>query len=133
MKVKGIELMKMIADGKIKEGTKIKIVGRFCSGRDKYFEFKKSSTFEIFDTENKLYDKDKWTGHITLCDLMRYSFEILEDKTEEIEEIQRSDSYVDQINNNRNKINELVKAVNRLNKLHETTIDTSKETNYMTD
>lgn len=114
--------MQMIADGKIKEGTKIKIVGRFCSGRDKYFEFKKSSTFEIFDTENKLYDKDKWTGHITLCDLMRYSFEILEDKTEEIKkidewvtrrngEVTQSEAKIIEIGN---KLNELIKAMNSI-------------------
>ena len=106
MKVKGIELMKMIVDGKIKKDTK----------------------FGVLNKRGMTYTVNATIDDVTMRELLDLDFEILEDKTEEIEEIQRSDSYVDQINNNRNKINELVRAYNSLIKQ-----DTSKETNCMTD
>ena len=84
--------MQMIADGKIKEGTKIKIVGRFANGVDKYFDFEKSSTFEIYYKEKGLYDVGKWTGHVTLYDLINYSFEILEYGMDDIEEFKVSEN-----------------------------------------
>ena len=68
--------------------------------------------FEMINSVSQMYDE----------------VEILEDETDEIEELPRSDSYVTQIEDNRNKINELVRAVNKLNKQ-----DVSKEINCMTD
>lgn len=61
--------------------------------------------------------------------LLNYSFEKLEDKTEEIEELDMTCTYHN-IDHTEimNKINELVRAVNKLNKQ-----DTSKETNCMSE
>ena len=130
MIVKGIELMQMIADGKLKEGTRIKIEGV-------YFEY---TDGEFFNNEFNQYLYN-YLGY-SLKGLVTDTFEILEDKTEEIEEIDTLYSMLDftdikyckgEIDFNfkeiQDKINELVKAVNRLNK----PIDTSKETNCMTD
>lgn len=70
---------------------------------------------------------------------MKVIIEILEDETYEIEELQKSDSYVTQIEDNRNKINELVKAVNKIQKEQVLTkslniiSDCAKETNCMSD
>lgn len=137
MKIKGIELMQMIADGKIKDGTRI-----------------------IHDDEEYLYDKRFNTlgivgGHeditemLTFNELLNDDFEILEDKTEEIKEITingrdvkygsmynwlgncsiHEEKICSAIDTLAMKYNELVRAYNSLIKQQ----DTSKETNCMSD
>lgn len=125
--------MQMIADDKIKDGTKIKIVGRFANGVDKYFDFKKSSTFEIYDKEKGLYDVGKWTGHVTLHDLINYSFEILEDKTEEIKEISKITKEEFERLDKRTLLELIVKNQNKIIDKLNKPIDTSKETNCMSE
>lgn len=116
MKVKGIELMQMIVDGKVNENTKVNI--------DNYYSCSLDFVFEDGRNIFKWLDED---------------FEILEDKTEEIEEIEvdRNNFVHTELGNFKgrkmdiafvNKFNELTKKVNKLNKQ-----DTSKETNCMTD
>ena len=122
--------MKMIADGKIKEGTRIKIEGV-------YFEY---TDGEFFNNEFNQYLYNYFD--YSLKGLVTDTFEILEDKTEEIEEINYyailSTSYnifqknVDEVvKKHTQKINELVKEINQIKK--DKPIDTSKETNCMTD
>ena len=116
MKVKGIELFKMIADGKVNQHTRVSV--------DNYND---CSLDFVFEDGRNIF---KWLDEY---------FEILEDKTEEIEEIQVDDNYyihteLGSFKGRKmdiafvNKLNELTKIVNRLNKQ-----DTSKETNCMTD
>lgn len=129
MKVKGIELMQMIADGKIKDGTEIIC----CFTQDTYF----------YNDHNKnLICKGSFediTDSLILGELITANFEILEDKTEEIEEIKvdRNNFIHTELGSFKgrkmdiafvNKFNELTKIVNKLNKQ-----DTSKETNCMSE
>ena len=65
MKVKGIELFKMIADGKVNQHTRVSV--------DNYND---CSLDFVFEDGRNIF---KWLDEY---------FEILEDKTEEIEEIQ---------------------------------------------
>ena len=106
MKVKGIELFKMIADGKVNQHTRVSV--------DNYNDCSLDFVFE--DSRNIF----KWLDEY---------FEILEDKTEEIEEYKTT--YTERCIDIevRDKLNEVIRAVNKLNK----PIDTSKETNCMTD
>ena len=106
MKVKGIELFKMIADGKVNQHTRVSV--------DNYNDCSLDFVFE--DSRNIF----KWLDEY---------FEILEDKTEEIEEYKTT--YTERCIDIevRDKINEVIRAVNKLNK----PIDTSKETNCMSD
>lgn len=116
MKVKGIELMQMIMSGEIKDGTKIKVI--FGSYRPVY----------IF-RNNCLYEKNEESQEMGVSILLSgHDFEILEDKTEEIEEYKTT--YTERCIDIevRDKLNEVIRAVNKLNKQ-----DTSKETNCMTD
>lgn len=79
MKVKGIELMQMIMSGEIKDGTKIKVI--FGSYRPVY----------IF-RNNCLYEKNEESQEMGVSILLSgHDFEILEDKTEEIEEVDWKD------------------------------------------
>ena len=129
MKVKGIELMKMIADGKIKEGTKI--------NRIDYYDIYKY----VFKNGDLYFNgtSDTLRNFFKIKTILEQDFEILEDKTEEIEEIQADDNYyihteLGSFKGRKmdiafvNKFNELTKIVNKLNKQ-----DTSKETNCMSD
>lgn len=106
MKVKGIELFKMIADGKVNQHTRVSV--------DNYNDCSLDFVFE--DSRNIF----KWLDEY---------FEILEDKTEEIEEYKTT--YTERCIDIevRDKLNEVIRAVNKLNK----PIDTSKETNCMSD
>lgn len=97
--------MQMIADGKLKDNTKIK-----------YYD-------DVY-----LYEDIKEI--LTLNELLNISFEMLEeDTTEEIEELKEYVNYLENQNCIRmaKKINELVRAVNKLNNT------TYKAENCMTD
>ena len=113
--------MQMIADGKIKDGTVINRIDEYCEAYK--YEYKNGNLY--------FNGRENITKMFQLKNIINLDFEILEDKTEEIEELHLEKDYI--INNSidreiQNKINELVKAVNKLNKQ-----DTSKETNCMTD
>lgn len=109
--------MQMIADGKIKKDTK----------------------FGVLNKRGMTYTVNATIDDVTMRELLDLDFEILEDKTEEIEEIQADDNYyihteLGSFKGRKmdiafvNKFNELTKIVNKLNKQ-----DTSKETHCMTD
>ena len=105
MKVKGIELFKMIADGKVNQNTRVSV--------DNYID---CSLDFVFEDGRNIF---KWLDEY---------FEILEDKTEEIEEYKTT--YTERCIDIevRDKLNEVIRAVNKLNKQ-----DTYKETNCITD
>lgn len=118
MKVKGIELMQMIVEGKIKEGFEIQ-----CTDWKGIYIFQK----EEFVSEKigaSIFHR------YSLQDFLNTYFEILEDKTEEIEEIKTKGifDYGELLGLYELKINELVRAYNSLIKQ-----DTSKETQCMSD
>lgn len=120
MIVKGIELMQMIADGKIKDR---KIITRHCSTGD-------IVNYIFEDNEIKLLDAKKPSifDVLGLITILTSDFEILEDKTDEIEEYHTkySERCIDiEV---RKKLNEIIRAVNKLNKQ-----DTSKDENCMTE
>ena len=118
MKFKGYELIKdinVLAIGTIikSEDGKIYILNKKEDG---------TRTFSRKDGTNRRF---------CCYTSLQKEYEILEDKTEEIEELHLEKDYI--INNSfdleiQNKINELVRVVNKINKQ-----DTSKETNCMTD
>lgn len=83
MIVKGIELMQMIADGKIKDG---KIITRHCSTGD-------IVNYIFEDNEIKLLDERKPSifDVLGLITILTSDFEILEDKTDKIEELSNTD------------------------------------------
>lgn len=125
MKVKGIELFKMIKSGEIKNDTRIKVI---------YGNYNPIYIFRNYC----LYDQNNKEMGVSVL-LSEKDFEILEDKTEEIEEIKvdRNNFIHTELGSFKgrkmdiafvNKFNELTKIVNKLNKQ-----DTSKETNCMTD
>lgn len=102
MKVKGIELFKMIVEGKVNQHTRVSV--------DNYNDCSLDFVFEDGRNIFKWLDED---------------FEILEDKTEEIEkiEVDRNNFVHTELGNFKgrkmdiafaNKINELVRAVNSL-------------------
>lgn len=112
-KVKGIELMQMIAEGKIDKKARLIF-------DEEIFQFDESDIVDIVDESYRsifsIYDIEK---------ILRMDFEILEDKTEEIEEIQADDNYyihteLGSFKGRKmdiafaNKINELARAVNSL-------------------
>ena len=77
MKVKGIELFKMIKSGEIKNDTRIKVIYGICN--------------PIYIFRNYcLYDENNKEMGVSVL-LSEKDFEILEDKTEEIEEVDWKD------------------------------------------
>ena len=117
MKVKGIEIMQMIIDGRIQEETEIKCTDGYIG----IYVFKNK------ELKHKVSNVTIFNRY-SLKSFLNTYFEILEDKTEEIEEINYKTSDANTMICI-DKINELVKAVNKLNK----PIDTSKETNCISD
>lgn len=110
-KVKGIELFKMIKSGEIKNDTRIKVI---------YGSYNPIYIFRNYC----LYGKNNKEMGVSVL-LSEKDFEILEDKTEEIEEIQADDNYyihteLGSFKGRKmdiafaNKINELARAVNSL-------------------
>ena len=107
--VKGYELFKMIAENKINERTLVSVLN-----------FEECTLNFVFETDTR-----------SVFDWLDEEFVILEDETDEIEELLTIEDYEcdnTDIRLNRDKINELVRAVNKLNKQ-----DVSKEINCMTD
>lgn len=126
--VKGIELMQMISDGKIKDGTEL------VNNIGTKFIYLDKELCRVVGNEYQNILRGKVYSEL-LYFLNEETFEILEDKTEEIEEIDTLYSMLDftdirfckgEIDFNfkeiQDKINELVKAVNKLNK-QDTEID----------
>ena len=119
MIVKGIELMQMIADGKIKDGTIFSVYSTKYIYSDGCF-------WEYSDK----YGKTNEEMGVSVI-LSNGLFEILEDKTDEIEEYKTT--YTERCIDKevREKLNEVIRAVNKIKKTF--TIDTSKDENCMSD
>ena len=132
--MKVIDLLNKIANNDLPHNTKFKIISYDNSFLCRYDD---SYPGEIW-----VLNEESECSFIYKIDHMRilnYEVEILEDKTEEIEEIQADDNYyihteLGSFKGRKmdiafvNKFNELTKIVNKLNKQ-----DTSKETNCMSD
>lgn len=113
MVYKGYELLKAIADGEIKEGS------RFIDTYGEYI-YKKEETSE----ENILYRIDEVTGEYTIPNCSYFTekgndFELIKDYEIDIDSIEEykqehTERCIDV--DVRNKINELVQAVKQLNK-----------------
>jgi len=112
-KVKGIEIMQMIAEGKIDKKTRLIFDEESYefNGDDIVDDIYRSSIFTIYSIE----------------EILNMDFEILENDTEEIKEIgtnslltiKYSDEFTEKAQNwnfkiLKNKINELIRAVNSL-------------------
>ena len=108
--------MQMIIDGKIKEGTVINRIGN--DGVFKY-EYRNGNLIYI--------EEENIINIFSLKEILDLDFEILEDKKEEIEEIDVKDNRIQATSTGNyaysisqpmkimiNKINELVRAVNSL-------------------
>ena len=120
---KGYELVKAIEDGEIKEGTILIFTSTISKDNKKEVEVVRSPEGLI------LYKKDV-AEILPTSWLFNSKIEILEDNTEEIEELAIINNYSynilskeekikqlkSYIENNRDKINELVRAVNELRK-----------------
>lgn len=114
-KIKMIELLNMITNGKLKNNTKFNIINEDGD----IIKCKYSSTYPgyIWVIDNEEVSFNYKIDHLRI---LSYEVEILEDNTEEIEELQEFE-YVNNydknsIEANRQKINELVKAINKLRK-----------------
>lgn len=129
MIIKGIELMQMIADGKIKEGAEIKCTGSY-------------SGIYVFKNKELKHKRSDATifNRYSLTSFLNTYFEILEDEIDNINKFKVSENKFIKTEIGTwlgrkmdvafaNKINELVRAVNKLNKQE----DTSKDINCMTD
>lgn len=133
-KVKGIELMQMIIDGRIQEETEIKCTDSYNG----IYVFKNK------ELKHKVSDVTIFNRY-SLKSFLNTYFEILENDTEKIKEINTQpgntlftmkcyDGPTEQAEDwnfkiLKDKINELVRAVNKLNKQE----DSFKDINCMTD
>ena len=113
-KIKMIELLNMIANGELKNNTKFNIINEDGD----IIKCKYSSTYPgyIWVIDNEEVSFNYKIDHLRI---LSYEVEILEDNTEEIEELLTIEDYEcdkTDIRLNRDKINELVKAVNKLRK-----------------
>ena len=110
---KGYELIEAIANGKIENYTKIipHYPNDNCTAE--YFEY--AHGFIKVCYKDGCYRNSKYDNDVNVCIFLdnNRSFEILEDNTEEIEELP---DYNYSIKENRDKINELVRAVNAIRK-----------------
>lgn len=108
MKYKGYELLKAIADGEIKEGTKF-IIKDFSNNKIIYFNgndlWCENNGAPVFDT-------------MYLINFLNYTFELIEDEIDidSIEDYKQEHTERCIDVDARNKINELVRAVKQLNK-----------------
>lgn len=112
MKYKGYELLKAIADGEIKEGSR--------------FIFKTNQDIEnvYWNGENFKYVDSKGNVMLDYADieLINGTFELIEDEIDSIEEIYEaendyvSDDILEFFNEDRSAINTLIQAVKQLNK-----------------
>lgn len=106
-KIKMIELLNMIENGELKNNTKFNIINEDGD----IIKCKYSSTYPgyiwVIDNEEVSFNYK-----IDYLRILSYEVEILEDNTEEIEELETGHITTDE----RLKINELVRAVNKLRK-----------------
>lgn len=132
MKVKIIDILNRIANNKevpkkIIDFGKVYIYNPI--ERD-YHEINSSASTFLYEKFGKSLSTGDWLSS---------DIQILEDETDEIKELPRSDSYYTQIEDNKNKINELVRAVNKIQKEQVLTkslniiSDCAKETDCMSD
>ena len=112
MKIKGWKLMKKIADGEIKEGSKFRDLHQ--SSKD---------NFNLYKYENK--NLTGRFGGTNLIALLNDDFELIEDEKDidDIDDIEEVDEYKNEmaydwfdVQDMSIKINELIKAVKQLNK-----------------
>ena len=113
-KIKMIELLNMIANGELKNNTKFNIINEDGD----IFKCKYSSTYPgyIWVIDNEEVSFNYKIDHLRI---LSYEVEILEDNTEQIEELLTIEDYEcdkTDIRLNRDKINELVKAINEIRK-----------------
>ena len=104
MKYKGYELLKAIADGEIKDGTKV--ISKDCSNNR-----------IIYFNVNELCWKDNGVSvfnSIYLLDFLNYNFELIEDEID-IDSIEELEGIVEYCTE-RNTINQLIQAVKQLKK-----------------
>ena len=131
MKVKIIDILNRIAQEK-NVPKKIKYY-------DVTYELQAERFDYVDDKLNYLFDNVLMRYGDYLFQHLNDEVEILDNETDEIKELPRSDSYVTQIEDNKNKINELVRAVNKIQKEQVLTkslniiSDCAKETNCMSD
>ena len=123
-KIKMIELLNMISRGELKDKTKFKVYSSCKDESDIPYicEYDKTEPGIIWCITS--YDS-KFNFKIDYMRILNYYVEILEDNTEEIEELDEEWTYIEgQVEKTWskselelvNKINELVKAVNKLRK-----------------
>lgn len=121
--MKVIDLLNKIANNDLPHNTKFKIISYdnsfLCRYDDSY-----PGEIWVLNEESEC----SFNYKIDHMRILNYEVEILEDKTEEIEEYKTT--YTERCIDIevREKLNEVIRAVNKLNKR-----DTSKETNCMTD
>ena len=131
MKVKIIDILNRVAQEK-NVPKKIKYY-------DVTYELQAERFDYVDDKLNYLFDNVLMRYGDYLFQHLNDEVEILDNETDEIKELPRSDSYVTQIEDNKNKINELVRAVNKIQKEQVLTkslniiSDCAKETNCMSD
>ena len=130
MKVKIIDILNRVAQEK-NVPKKIKYYGVTYELQIERLDYVDDELKYLFDEVLKYGDY--------LFQHLNDEVEILDNETDEIKELPRSDSYVTQIEDNKNKINELVRAVNKIQKEQVLTkslniiSDCAKETNCMSD
>jgi len=117
-KIKMIELLNMISRGELKDKTKFKVYSSCKDESDIPYicEYDKTEPGIIWCITS--YDS-KFNFKIDYMRILNYYVEILEDNTEEIEELLTIEDYEcdkTDIRLNRDKINELVKTVNEIRK-----------------
>lgn len=110
--------MQMIADGKIKDGTKVKVIYGVAN--------------PIYCFRNNCFYKENIEMGVSVL-LSSKDFEILEDKTEEIEEISKITKEEFERLDKRTLLELIVKNQNKIIDKLNKSIDTSKETHCMTD
>ena len=130
MKVKIIDILNRVAQEK-NVPKKIKYYGVTYELQIERLDYVDDELKYLFDEVLKYGDY--------LFQHLNDEVEILDNETDEIKELPRSDSYFTQIEDNKNKINELVRAVNKIQKeqvlIKSLNIisDCDKETNCMSD
>ena len=109
-KIKVIELLNKIVNGEIKNNTKFNIINEDGN----IFKCKYSSTYPgyIWVIDNEEISFNYKIDHLRI---LGYEVEILEDNTEEIEEIEEL-SYEWTTNQIADRVDKLIKAVNQIRK-----------------
>ena len=116
---KGLEIMEMISKGKIAEHQKFKFENNNFDGDVEYYNG--TLYWLVYDEEWNLKKKENLFDMFNIQSTMVADFEILEDNTEEIEELKYD--VVDEngrgwykLDTIADKVTELIKAVNKIRK-----------------